>query len=45
MMERNLDRRVEAMVPVADPEIKARLDRIVELMLSDDRRSWQLGSD
>ncbi|MGH2408210.1 MAG: polyphosphate kinase 1 [Candidatus Limnocylindrales bacterium] len=45
MMERNLDRRVEAVVPVTDPEIRARLDHIIGLMLSDDRRAWQLGAD
>jgi polyphosphate kinase len=45
LMDRNLDRRVEAVVPVEDSEAKARLAEIVELMLADDRRSWQLQSD
>jgi len=45
MMERNLDRRVEAVAPVTDPEVRARLDRILEVMLADDRRAWQLGAD
>ena len=45
LMERNLDRRVETVAPVEDHEATARLARIVEVMLSDDRRSWQLGSD
>jgi polyphosphate kinase len=45
LMERNLDRRVEAIVPVEDVEARARLAEIVEVMLADDRRSWQLGSD
>ncbi|HET9613700.1 MAG TPA: polyphosphate kinase 1, partial [Candidatus Limnocylindrales bacterium] len=40
LMDRNLDRRVEAMVPVEDPEARARLGEIIELMLTDDRRSW-----
>ena len=44
-MDRNLDRRVEAMVPVEDPEARGRLAEIIEVMLADDRRSWQLGSD
>ena len=44
-MDRNLDRRVEAVVPVEDPEARARLAEIVEIMLADDRRSWQLGPD
>jgi polyphosphate kinase len=45
MMDRNLDRRVEAMAPVLDPVNRARLDRILEIMLTDDRRAWELGSD
>jgi polyphosphate kinase len=45
LMERNLDRRVEAVVPVDDAEARARLDQIVDEMLADDRRSWQLGPD
>jgi polyphosphate kinase len=45
LMDRNLDRRVEAVVPVEDPEARNRLAGIVELMLTDDRRSWQLLPD
>ena len=45
LMDRNLDRRVEAMVPVEDPEARARLAEILEVMLADDRRSWQMGPD
>jgi polyphosphate kinase len=45
LMDRNLDRRVEAVVPVEDSEAKARLAEIVEVMLADDRRSWQLQPD
>ena len=44
-MERNLDRRVEAVVPVEDPEARARIDEVIATMLADDRRSWQLGAD
>ena len=44
LMDRNLDRRVEAFVPVEDAEARVRLRSIVELMLADDRRSWQLGA-
>jgi polyphosphate kinase len=43
LMDRNLDRRVEAMVPVEDSDARARIAEIIELMLEDDRRSWQLG--
>ena len=45
IMERNLDRRVEAVTPVEDLEARARLAEIVAVMEADDRRSWQLGSD
>jgi polyphosphate kinase len=45
LMDRNLDRRVEAMVPVEDAEARARLSEIIDLLLADDRRSWQLGAD
>jgi polyphosphate kinase len=45
LMERNLDRRVEAVVPIEDQEASARIAEIVRVMLADDRRSWQLGTD
>jgi polyphosphate kinase len=45
LMDRNLDRRVEAIVPVQDPEAQRRIAEIVEVMLADDRRSWQMRPD
>jgi len=45
MMERNLDRRIEAIAPVTDPPLMDRLRRILEVMLADDRRAWVLGDD
>jgi polyphosphate kinase len=45
LMDRNLDRRVEAVAPVEDHDAQARLARILEVMLVDDRRSWQLMPD
>jgi polyphosphate kinase len=45
MMERNLDRRVEILVDIAAPEIKARLREILEVELADDELSWQLRPD
>ncbi len=45
LMERNLDRRVECVAPVRQPELKARLDEILALNLADDTNSWQLGPD
>ena len=45
LMDRNLDRRVEAVTPVEDHEAQGRMTRIIDVMLADDRRSWQLQSD
>ncbi|MFL5671433.1 MAG: polyphosphate kinase 1 [Chloroflexota bacterium] len=45
LMDRNLDRRVEAITPVEDHEAQGRLAKILDVMLADDRRSWQLRSD
>jgi polyphosphate kinase len=45
LMERNLDRRVEAIVPVEDPQAQDTLRSLIDVMFSDDRRSWQLGAD
>ena len=45
LMDRNLDRRVEAVVPVEDGEARAKLATIIDVMLADDRRSWQLQPD
>ena len=45
MMERNLDRRVEAVVPVEAPDLRARLQEILELDLADDTRAWALDAD
>ena len=44
-MDRNLDRRVEAVVPVEDNEARTRIADTIEVMLADDRRSWQLLPD
>lgn len=42
MMDRNLDRRVEAIVPVSTPELRSRLREILDAELADDVRSWEL---
>lgn len=44
MMDRNLDRRVEVVVPVDQPELQARLREILDIELADDTGSWQLGT-
>ena len=45
LMDRNLDRRVEAIAPVEDHDAQHRLATILDVMLVDDRRSWQLQPD
>ena len=45
LMPRNLDRRVEAALRVTDPRIRARLDEILDVNLSDDVLSWTLDSE
>jgi polyphosphate kinase len=45
LMQRNLDRRVEALAPVADPSLAARLDGILDVLMQDDMLSWTLGAD
>jgi polyphosphate kinase len=42
LMPRNLDRRVEALVPVDEPDLQARLDEILEVNLADDTLAWEL---
>jgi polyphosphate kinase len=44
-MPRNLDRRVEAVVPVEDPEIIQDLQEILGVMLADNRQAWELQPD
>jgi polyphosphate kinase len=45
LMPRNLDRRVEAAVPVTDPELLARLQEILDVNLADDTLAWELRAD
>ena len=45
LMERNLDRRVEVLVPVTDPELRTHLrDKVLETLLADTARAWILTS-
>jgi len=44
-MSRNLDRRVEAVTPVEDPNLRSRLERLLELYLKDNRGAWDMQSD
>jgi polyphosphate kinase len=44
-MTRNLDRRVEAIAPVEDPEVSKDLQEILGIMLADNRQAWDLQPD
>lgn len=44
-MPRNLNRRVEAVVPIEDPALAKDLQEILAIMLSDNRQSWDLQPD
>jgi polyphosphate kinase len=44
-MPRNLDRRVEAITPVEDRTLHARLQSLLETCLADNRQAWELRSD
>ncbi len=44
-MTRNLDRRVEAIVSIEDPEIVKDLQEILGVMLADNRQAWDLQPD
>ena len=44
-MPRNLDRRVEALVPVDDPRLQERLQEILDVNLADDVLAWELRPD
>ena len=45
LMPRNLDRRVEAVTPIEEPEQKERLERLLNLYLNDNREAWDMQSD
>ena len=45
MMPRNLDRRVETLVPVLDPALQQRLEEILQTNLADDVLAWILETD
>ena len=45
MMQRNLNNRVEALVPVTDPNLKVRLEEVLDVELSDDVLAWEANPD
>jgi polyphosphate kinase len=44
-MPRNLDRRVEAVVAVADPDLVKDLQELLGILLADNRQTWELQPD
>ncbi|HIK46941.1 MAG TPA: polyphosphate kinase 1 [Leptolyngbyaceae cyanobacterium M65_K2018_010] len=44
-MPRNLDRRVEAVLPIDDPAIRSELKLILDLSLKDNRQAWDMQAD
>ena len=44
-MSRNLDRRVEAVTPVEDPQLRERLEQLMRTYLNDNRDAWDMDSD
>ncbi len=44
-MPRNLNRRVEAITPILEPEIAKDLQEILGIMLADNRQAWELQTD
>ena len=45
MMPRNLDHRVEIMVPIESQRAQAELNTIFDTLLADNRQAWQLDAD
>lgn len=45
LMPRNLDRRIEVLVPVTAPDARTYIDDILALYLADDTLAWELGDD
>ncbi|BAB75292.1 polyphosphate kinase 1 [Anabaena sp. FACHB-709] len=44
-MSRNLDRRVEVITPIKDPDIAKDLQEILGILLADNRQAWDLQAD
>ncbi|MEL7329993.1 MAG: RNA degradosome polyphosphate kinase, partial [Cyanobacteria bacterium J06559_1] len=44
-MPRNLDRRVEALVPIEDASLRTELVDLLNICLNDNRQAWDMQSD
>ena len=45
LLTRNLDRRVEVLAPIADPDLQARIEGILDALLADTQHAWELDAD
>ncbi|MDX1691743.1 MAG: polyphosphate kinase 1 [Acidimicrobiia bacterium] len=45
MMQRNLNGRVESITPIEDDRLRARLEEVLQITLSDDSLAWELRPD
>jgi polyphosphate kinase len=45
LMERNLDHRIEVVVPVEDTPVRNELESIFKAVLADNSQAWELNSD
>jgi polyphosphate kinase len=45
LMQRNLDNRVEVLVPIKEPALAAQMTDVVERCLADDTFAWELRAD
>ena len=45
LMPRNLDRRVEAVVPITTPALQDRIDDVLDVLFTDDRLAWEQRDD
>jgi polyphosphate kinase len=46
LMERNLDRRVEVLCPIFDPDLRTQLrDIVLAALIADNKRAWELQTD
>jgi polyphosphate kinase len=44
-MERNLDKRVEAVTPIQDPALRQQLDHVLQVNFTDNYKRWEMQSD
>ena len=44
-MRRNLDRRIEAVTPIEDSELKSQLKALLQIYIKDDYFSWIMKED